>query len=183
MFRVFKFVQLLQRNIISIDLIPCDSRCKSIPHSSFIIIFCHKFIANMKLWRITGQKLTSTIDTIRCSNFQHELKIEKFTWQNYAIRFHKTLHLLRSHNTSNILTRNRRHCCDCQHTLPVLTSHSSLCAAFRSTFNIFPFDLGVIWIGKPKQISCRFRLFHIRIKCEKLFFSPFTSNRWHALDM
>lgn len=133
MFRVFKFVQLLQRNIISIDLIPCDSRCKSIPHSSFIIIFCHKFIANMKLWRITGQKLTSTIDTIRCSNFQHELKIEKFTWQNYAIRFHKTLHLLRSRNTSNILTRN-------QTTLLWLSTHFTCSHFSQLTVRRFPLN-------------------------------------------
>lgn len=149
-----------------------------------IIIFCHKFIANTKLWRITGQKMTNTIDTIRCSNFQHELKIEKFTWQNYAIRFRRALHLLQSRNTSNILTHN-------QTTVLWLSTHSTCThfslltvrAAIRSTFNIFPFDLGVIWIGKPKQMSWRFRSFHIRIKWEKLFFSPFTCNRWHAMNM
>lgn len=44
-----------------------------------------------------------------------------------------------------------RQCADCQQT-------HSMCA-IRSTFNIFLFNLGVIWIGKPAQISRRMHPF------------------------
>lgn len=139
MFEVFKFVQLLQRNIISIDLIPCDSRCQSIPRSSLLSFSVINLSQTWNFDESPGKnsraQLTPYVAPILHMNWKlknlHD-RIMPFGFTKHYICCEVGIHQI-------FWVAIRRHCCDCQHTLPVLTSHSSHCvpplSAQLSTFS------------------------------------------------